>query len=307
MNGAVDSSEPGEIEVPAGQIRYLVLAGRDLFSRRAIRFRQLAPGHPLGDYFTFLALLAEAQQAALHHFPVVPQPDTDKQALCREHGMPLLGTGTWPRDPAWRQGLTLILQQLAPAALPPAARETISGLLRASAAELERMADQILAGELAEVSPQKLPFVAAALQVYWLQLATTLGESAFGRLEQGGVCPVCGSFPNAGIVGRATSGQGVRYLCCALCASEWHLVRLKCSSCEATQGINHYTLEGADGAVKTESCDACDSYLKLFYLEKDPQLEPLADDLATLTLDLLMDREGKSRRGPNLFLHPGEA
>jgi len=167
------------------------------------------------------------------------------------------------------------------------------------------MADRILAGELAKVIPQELPFVAAALQVYWLQMATALGESAFGQLEHGGLCPVCGSFPNAGIVRTGGKEQGLRYLCCSLCASQWHMVRIKCSCCEATHGINHYTLEGSNGAVKAESCDSCSSYLKLLYLEKDQQMDALADDLATLALDMLMDREGKARSGANLFIHPG--
>lgn len=200
----------------------------------------------------------------------------------------------------------MILQQLENAALPAAAHETMSGLLRASEAGLEKMADRILAGDLAEIPPQELPFVAAALQVYWLKMAAELGEKAFGRLEQGGLCPVCGSFPNAGIVHGGGEEQGLRYLCCSLCASEWHMVRLKCSSCESTHGINHYTLEGSSGAVKAESCEECNSYLKLLYLEKDRRMDAQADDLATLALDMLMDQEGKSRGGPNLLFHPGE-
>ena len=305
MNGEVVITEPGQIDAPADRIRHLVLAGQDLFSRRANRFRQLAPGHPLESYFNFLALLADAQQEALNQFPEVPQPDQDKQAFCRKQGMPLLDTGTWTRDLAWRKGLTMVLQQLENAVLPTVASETIAGLLRASETGLERMADVILAGKFAEISPQELPFIAAALQVYWLQMATTLGESTFGRLEHGGVCPVCGSFPGSGIVNSAKSGQGLRYLCCSLCASGWHMVRIKCSGCESTQSINHYTLEGSNGAVKAESCDDCNSYLKLLYLEKDLLMDALADDLATLPLDILMAEEGKSRRGPNLFFHPG--
>src|SRR5208282_6285424 len=108
-----------------------------------------------------------------------------------------------------------------------------------------------------------------------------------------------------GIVSIAEAGQGLRYLSCSLCASLWHMVRIKCSNCESTRGINFYTLEGSNGAVKAESCDDCDVYLKLLYLEKDSRMEPMADDLATLALDMLMDKEGKARRGPNLFFHPG--
>jgi FdhE protein len=42
-----------------------------------------------------------------------------------------------------------------------------------------------------------------------------------------------------------------------------------------------------------------------FYQEKDPMLEPMADDLATLALDLLVDEQGFQRSGPNFLLHPG--
>jgi FdhE protein len=40
-------------------------------------------------------------------------------------------------------------------------------------------------------------------------------------------------------------------------------------------------------------------------MEKNSQMEPVADDLATLALDVLMDEAGKARGGPNLFFHPG--
>jgi len=83
------------------------------------------------------------------------------------------------------------------------------------------------------------------------------------------------------------------------------MVRLKCSICESTHGIDYHILEGSNGAVKAESCDDCNVYLKLLYLEKDPQMEAMADDLATLALDLLMDKAGKTRGGPSLFFHPG--
>ena len=307
MNTEVRIVEPGQIEVPAGQIRFLFLPSRDLFALRAERFRLLCSGHPFGDYLAFLALLADEQQKVLNQFPTVSLPDPNEQALRREQGMPLLDSRSWPRDPAWRWGLKMILQQMREVTLPPAASETIASLMQTSETGLEEMADRILAGDLADISPQELPFVAAALQVYWVHMASSLGEDAFGRLEQGGLCPVCGSYPSAGIVSIAGAGQGLRYLSCSLCASQWHMVRIKCSSCESTHGINYYTLEGSNGAVKAESCDDCNFYLKLLYLEKNSQMEAMADDLATLALDMLMDKEGKARGGPNLFFHPGRS
>lgn len=301
MNPEVRILETGQLETPAGQIQHLFVAGRDLFMRRSERFRCLASEHPLGDYLAFLGVLAGAQQEALDQLATLHLPDSRDQ----QHGRPLLEARSWPRNPVWQEGLSIILEKIDKTDLPPAARMTVNELLQANASSLEEMAENILAGNLAGISPQKLPFVAAALQVYWVHMATTLGEGAFGSLEQGGLCPVCGSYPSAGIVKQSGAGQGLRYLCCSLCASQWHMVRIKCSNCASTQGINHYALEGSDGAVKTESCDECGTYLKLFYLGKDPRMEAMADDLATLALDMLMDAGGKVRGGPNLFFHPG--
>lgn len=298
--------EPGQIEAPTGEIRFLFLPGRDLFARRAERFRVLSPGHPVGEYLDFLALLADAQQEALDRFPPLPPPTPEEQSLCRQHGMPLLAARSWPRNPAWREGLALILHRMVEAPLPEAARQAATGLISAGESRLEEIAGRILAGAPATISPQELPFVAAALQAYWVHLATALGEGAFARLEEGGVCPVCGSSPAVGIVHANGSEQGLRYLSCSLCASQWHMVRLKCSVCEATEGLGYYSLEGTDGAVKAESCPDCNTYLKLLYLAKDGRMEATADDLATLALDMLMDEAGKARGGPNLFLHPGE-
>lgn len=306
MNTETHFMEPRQVESTVGQIRFLIPPGHDLFSRRAERFRQLSPGHSMGDYLAFLALLANAQQEAVNRLPTLPQPDSIELAYCRKHAMPLLSARSWSRKPAWRDGLTMILQQLERAALPPASRETIAGLSQTGEADLEKMADWILAGELVDISPQELPFVAAALQIYWVKMASTLGEGAFGKLEQGGLCPVCGSCPNAGIVRTGGAEQGLRYLSCSLCASQWHLVRIKCSNCASTHGINHFTLDGSNGAIKAESCEACNSYLKLLYLEKDHHMEAMADDLATLALDMLMDNRGQSRVGPNLLFHPGK-
>jgi FdhE protein len=78
-----------------------------------------------------------------------------------------------------------------------------------------------------------------------------------------------------------------------------------CANCRATEGISYFAIEGVPGAAKAEACEQCRTYLKLFYLEKAPQAEPFADDVATLSLDLLMSEKGYSRSGVNLFLLPG--
>jgi FdhE protein len=58
--------------------------------------------------------------------------------------------------------------------------------------------------------------------------------------------------------------------------------------------------------VKAEACAACKTYVKIMNREKDPQVDPFADDLATLSLDVLMAEEGYQRLGFNPLLIPGD-
>ena len=98
--------------------------------------------------------------------------------------------------------------------------------------------------------------------------------------------------------------QGYCFLQCGLCTTEWHMVRTKCSHCDSTKGIAYHGIEGGSEAVKAESCDECKTYRKIGYQEKDYAFEPLADDLASLTLDLLMSDAGYRRASPNPLLWP---
>ena len=55
-------------------------------------------------------------------------------------------------------------------------------------------------------------------------------------------------------------------------------------------------------AVQAECCSECGHYLKLMHPARDNGLEPVADDLASLTLDLLVSEGGLQRHGLNLLL-----
>lgn len=292
--------QPGQIETPAGEIPFLRLPARDCFFKdRAERFRQLAREHKMGEFLTFMARLSDAQHAALQHFPPVPLPEASELARSREHGMPPLAARSWKRHVAWCNVVREITAACASGA-PVAAQETIARIHNMTDIELEKLADAVLDGH-AEIDLAAAPFIAAALQVYWAHMSISLGNAAFARTDMPNLCPVCASPPVASIV-RIGSEHGLRYLHCALCGTEWHMVRSKCSNCESTKGISYYGIEGDKGAVKAEACAECGSYLKILYLDKDPYLDPTADDLATLALDILMDETGVQRSGPNLFL-----
>jgi FdhE protein len=113
---------------------------------------------------------------------------------------------------------------------------------------------------------------------------------------------VCGTLPVASVVRVDRGSQGYRYLHCPLCATEWHMVRVTCSQCQATNGITYHSIEGGSQALRAESCDSCRCYRKIFYQEKDMDVEPVADDLASLALDLLMSEAGYHRASGNPLL-----
>ena len=93
-----------------------------------------------------------------------------------------------------------------------------------------------------------------------------------------------------------------RFCACSLCGTLWNYVRIKCTLCGSTKGIGYQEIEGGPGTVKAETCDSCGCYVKILHQHKDPALDPVADDVATLGLDLLV-REGGYRRGSfNPFL-----
>jgi FdhE protein len=296
--------QPGEIEAAPGEIPFLLLPARNVFERRAARLRLLADGHALADYLRFLAALASAQHEAMSVFREVPLPGPEEIERCREHGMPPLGIRGWDRDPVWREGLRGILTELEAGALPEATRATIARLKETDDASLERLAEMLLAGDddHKELDRAAVPFIGAALQAYWLHLVTTLEAGAFGRLEIPHLCPACGSAPMVSVVSVGASDHGLRYLTCPLCNTQWHAVRIKCVFCDTTKGIAYYGIEGGSASVKAESCDSCHGYLKILYREKDPNVDALADDVASIALDVLMADSGLTRRGTNFFL-----
>ena len=156
------------------------------------------------------------------------------------------------------------------------------------------------------IDVEMTPFVAAALQVYWTRLAVQLGNVALQPLDVPGVCPCCGALPSASVIGSSAEFSGMRFLHCSLCNTEWHLTRASCSACDAGESAVAYQhIEGDKGLVQAETCDVCKSYLKVVRRDKDAAVDPVADDLATLALDILVDESGFSRSGPNLLLVPG--
>jgi len=288
-----------------------------VFLARAARLRQLAErSNPIAGYLRLMAALADAQQETIASFKAKP-PSAELIASAQKHSMPLIPALSGARDPAWRDVLISLLDKLQAAGpLTPALEQLIKKLRLLDAATLEAQADAIFAQRFAEVDPASAPFISAALQVVWTDLAADIDKRDVPYLETLGLCPVCGSPPVGSTVRVGGVYDNYRFLQCGLCATEWHMVRSKCSNCDSTKGIAYHALgtpdadagtkeaESKKAPLKAESCDECHTYRKIGYQDKDYDFEPFADDLASLTLDLLMGEEGYRRASPHPWLWP---
>jgi FdhE protein len=305
--------EPGQIETLALRSipRIRPPDPTQLFSRRAARLRKLASTASIGDYLQFVAVLVDAQHAAMGRLSLPPASAAAPDAAAPQ--MPPLHPSIWPRAPDWRHTLEHICETLAAQRFPAAVGATIANIRRATPEWLEAQADAVLATLPQGVDKAAAPFVMAALQVHWGAASGGLKADEVKALDIPGVCPVCGTLPVASLVCANSPYQGYRYLHCALCATEWHMVRVQCSQCGASgKSIGYHSMERAapDGdaaaadipATRAETCEECRGYRKILYQEKDPGVEPVADDLASLGLDLLLGREGYHRASGNPLL-----
>ena len=272
---------------------------KNLYQRRAKRLRELAQNHPLSDYLLFAADIVESQLSTLEKNPLPPQQ------FEQLNDIEPLNAKTFKRNHIWREYLTEILDEIKPKANEQVAA-TIEFLEKASSAELEEMANKLLAQEFNLVSSDKAVFIWAALSLYWLQAAQQIPHnSQVENAENLHHCPVCGSLPVTSIVQIGTS-QGLRYLHCNLCESEWNLVRAQCTNCNSHDKLEMWSLDEELALIRAETCGSCESYLKIMFQEKDPHVEPVADDLASIFLDIEMEEKGFARSGLNPFVFPAE-
>ncbi|HVY18135.1 MAG TPA: formate dehydrogenase accessory protein FdhE [Rhodopila sp.] len=258
-----------------------------LFSRRADRLRVLLVAHPMADWLRFLAQIAGAQAASVSETPLpAPLPTPFDLAAI-------------PLDLGWDATLRAFAPIADDPAFPEAARAT---LRRLPDLDTRALARDWLAGDLATTWAGESIVLAAALQVVFARHAAALDATAVRLLPQRGLCPVCASPPVAGVITAKGRSPGARYLHCGLCATAWNHVRAVCTGCGEAKGLALREIEGGSGAIKAETCDVCRGYAKMFYQEKDTAIEPLADDLASLGLDLMVSDAGWSRLGINPLL-----
>ncbi|RII79897.1 formate dehydrogenase accessory protein FdhE [Pseudomonas monteilii] len=301
--------EPGQIETSAVMPPFLHLPPANLFDVRAARLEQLAEGNALGDYLRLVARLCRVQQQLVDNPPAGVPVAEERQRLCISHGLPPLAADSLVREGPWLVWLQALLEHFNGETRGPLG-EALQVLRGSDDNQRKGWGIALLAGQYDAVPAALVPFLGAALQAAWsswlLALPTPELKPA-GSLAQ---CPACGSPAMAGVVRNRGKHNGLRYLVCSLCACEWHVVRVKCVYCESSKDLRYTSLEDDRHApgkapLRAECCPGCESYLKQNYLENDAAAEPLADDLASLALDMRLDEEGFHRLAPNLMLAPG--
>ena len=278
----------------------------DLFARRARRLQELAQrNEPLGEFLAFMSQLVSAQQAAFERGTPSWQPTAASFQLALEHGMPPLNAQALLANIDLADEVGILLDALA-LQVGTAQRPLIETLHALPPERLRQLAEQIIAGDAGEKHERGLmPLIAAALQVAWLRLVQALPRAPqrpSGEVRT--LCPSCGLPPVASLVETDPASSGVRYLQCGLCSTQWYLERSLCSACEHSGNLEYLSLtsesdaeEGSsDSPAQAEACGDCNSYLKNFPRSLDAEVEPLADDLASLPLDLLLAEEGRYQR-----------
>ncbi|MCL2872475.1 MAG: formate dehydrogenase accessory protein FdhE [Betaproteobacteria bacterium] len=282
-----------------GSIASLFLANPvTLYETRARRLRTLAEREPsLRAYLLFVAQIVEVQHLLSRRDDGSPMPTT---TLHVDGVTPPLSMARLLQDRFWQESLTTLLATLMPY-VPESVQPVLGRLKKLDAVQRTAAAHALFDNDTTLTGSDGAPFFWAALSLTAMQ---RIARSKIVIAEKSDVahhlCPLCGNAPIASVV----HPDGLRYLHCRLCESEWHVVRALCSNCDSSRDIDYWSLENQFPAVKAESCGDCHSYLKILYQKDDKEVDAVADDLASLALDARLEDEGFSRSSINPFLFP---
>ena len=279
---------------------------KDIFASRAVRFKELAQedGSGWSGYLSLLSVICEAQQAAFnrHTFPLPP--------LYRgQTVLPEAAQGEVPDG--FLTVFTDLLNATDGQTNAAVAAETAK-LKALTAAEAAALARRILTQQTEPSDRAAEIWVQAALQVVWTAWAAQLSEDDVPTAENSDriSCPCCGTEAVGSVILIRSDLTGFRYMHCPLCNSRWNALRAKCPTCGDAGGMRLQQVEEksaphlapAYAAAHAESCESCHTYRKLYRQDKQQYADPVADDLATLGLDIAVGEAGYERGGANPFL-----
>lgn len=272
-----------------------------VFLRRSDRFAALALGHQIEPYLNLLAQITRAQHDVQATMPAPPLPPAKQLQLARDNVMPPISTALMELDEAADRTFDLLLQRLSADDLPSTARETVEAVERATPSTRRKMMRAVLIDEVPPEAVAEHVLAAAAVQLYFTGLAAKLDVASLQSVADG-ACPSCGGAPAASAIVGWHGAHGTRFCTCSMCATQWNVVRIRCLVCSSESKIAYHSIEGGAETIMGETCESCSSYVKMLHQHKDAELDPVADDVASLALDLTLTKEGWTRASINPFL-----
>jgi len=265
-----------------------------LFLKRGLRLRAYAEQSDLKPFLLFLADLAHAQAAIQPTLPAPALSDDDALARAREAAMPPVDRAALDGNASFDATFDRLFDAAKAIEQPDEARAALRRIARDRALR-DTCARTVLAGERPETGLAEHAYAAAAVQVHLARMAGRLDVASLVPVGTG-ACPACGGPPVSSTIVGWQGADGARYCTCALCATMWNVVRVKCTLCNSTKGITYMGIDGGTDTVKAETCDACGRYVKILQGQKDVDVDAVADDVGSLALDMLM-RGTRYRRG----------
>jgi FdhE protein len=117
-------------------------------------------------------------------------------------------------------------------------------------------------------------------------------------------CPVCGSAPLLGELKNVEGVEGAKFLVCSSCGFEWRFKRLGCPFCGNGdhKKLRHFNTEADGKGYRVDVCEECKKYIKTIDLrELKVEVVPHVDDMSTLHLDIIAQKEGYTRSTTNIL------
>ena len=286
--------------VPTAPLAFLPDPVR-VFQARKQRFAFLAESSELAPCLAFLADLSALQARLAVTLPPASAPTEARRRAAAAGAMPPIDRAALVDDAALIATLDALCEGATQIDMPEPARLALDAVRGADEADRAWLLGNILADDVPADSTAPHLFAAAAVQVHLARLAALLDSDALVPVAVG-TCPSCGGRPVTSSIKGTPGIENVRYATCGCCATQWNEVRVKCLCCGSTKGIAYRSAETHEATVKAETCGECKSWVKIFHESRNPSLDPVADDVASLGLDMLMKEAGYRHGGFNPFI-----
>jgi FdhE protein len=126
-------------------------------------------------------------------------------------------------------------------------------------------------------------------------------ESAAAKAGKPPMCPKCGALPQVALL-RPADHAARKSFVCSSCHHEWPYHRILCPKCgeDRFESLPVFSAEEIPH-IRVDACDTCRTYLLTVDLGKEPEADPIVDEIAAVALNMWAQEKGYTKWQPNLF------